>query len=133
MRLPARPGRAPAFRGGARQHACRGAGLEGRGAGGQGGLGLWARAGKAVGGGAAKRRAAPEKRPRAIGTDLEHMRPASPLVASLGGLNAVSLIPLPFLACNMQSPGNRKRRAAPEKATATWSYQPKPRVIVAHI
>ena len=30
------------------------------------------------------------------------MHPASPLVASLGGLNAVSLIPLPFLASGMQ-------------------------------
>jgi hypothetical protein len=35
------------------------------------------------------------------------MRQASPLVASLGDLNAVSFIPLPFLACDMQqSPGN---------------------------
>jgi hypothetical protein len=66
------------------------------------------------GGGGAKRRAAPEKRPLgrpyqpgAVVTDLVHMHPASPLVASLGGLNAVFFIPPPFLACDMQqSPGN---------------------------
>jgi hypothetical protein len=81
----------PACRGGSRQCACRGAGL------GWVGLGAWAcgpgRAGRWGG-----RNGVPHLRNGHLALrapcywhwhSLEHMRPASPLVASLGGLNAV--------------------------------------------